>query len=102
MTQEALEKVPHNPALIAFDAWILFHLPNTDPETMLQTCASRLAIALTLNDSLAEGHKYLGRVRESQMLHDEAIVSYRRALKLDPTMSRFKSAERVLHLAGRF
>ena len=98
LTQEALEKTPHNPELIAFDAWVLMHVPTPDPNKMLETCASRLSIALTLSDHLAEANYFLGRVRERQALTTEASTCYRRALELDPRLSRHKIAERIRDL----
>ena len=101
LTQEALEKTPHDPELIAFDAWALLHVPTTEPDATLDTCGSRLSIALTLREDYGEAHYYLGRVRERQGSTEDAVSCYRRALELDPRLSRYKLTERIRKLEGR-
>ena len=58
--------------------------------------------AATLDDSLAEAHWALGRVREAEFDFVSAETEIRRAIALDPTDHRFRKALVVQHIwAGR-
>lgn len=96
---EAIEEAPHTPELIAFEAWARFHAPNENREANLELCAERLSIALTLREVYADAHYYLGRVREKQHRHAEAVESYKRALELDPALDKHGISLRISEIA---
>lgn len=86
--RDALEKTPHDPYMMAFEAWILVHIPTENLNKKLETCANRLSLSLTLDEANAEAHYYLGRVRERQRMFGEALSSYRKALEFESELNK--------------
>lgn len=93
--RDALEKTPHDPHMMALEAWILAHIRSDDVTHKLENCANRLALALTLNDANPEAHYYLGRVRERQHLYVEAVDAYRSALRFESALNKKAILSRI-------
>ena len=93
--REAADILPHNAAVISLEAWIMFNVPSNDKDKRLEMCAERLNVALTLSESYADAHYYLGVVREAQGRHTEALTCFRTVVEIDPH-TRFKAVHKQI------
>jgi len=93
-----LAMAPRNPRLIALEAWIAFNLPTAPAEHDRQTARSRLRIALSIANGLADPYFYMGRIEEAQGNPLDAAMYYKSALAVEPEHKESKA--RLAELVG--
>jgi tetratricopeptide (TPR) repeat protein len=81
---------PYNQEILVLKTWIAYNLPHEDKARQGRVCRTRLEDAISVDESIAEAHYYLGRIKEDQQDLMEALKSYRTALALEPNFEEAK------------